>query len=266
MKSSPVPDGVPVLSRGRHRSPRRGACFMEFASFLAGERWSDHPSCTHPLLAQLARQVNDHIGDADRQQLVPLIPMVVGRRGDDRTWLTLPVTVAAEPILDVPEATQRVLAAGLMRAEQLCADAGPDLAETGRGRARPRPCRCHVAPTAAGGSSTDHSSDLRRPMRPDDGPVHRRRHRGEWHARPRPPPARPARGGHRRLSGVAQGERAGGLRSVRVAVSEPSADLRSRRPLGGRTLHVDPSELPQGRRGADVLPRGHALYLRPSPS
>jgi hypothetical protein len=105
---------------------------MEFASYLAGERWSDHPSCTHPLLAQLARQVNDHIGDADRQQLVPLIPMVVGRRGDDRTWLTLPVTVAAGPILDVPEATQRVLAAGLMRAEQLCADAGPDLAETGR--------------------------------------------------------------------------------------------------------------------------------------
>jgi hypothetical protein len=132
MKSSPVPDGVPVLSRGRHRSPRRGACFMEFASFLAGDRWSDHPSCTHPLLAQLARQVNDHISDADRQQLVPLIPLVVGRRGDDRTWLTLPVTVAAWPILDVPEATQRVLAAGLLRAEQLCAEAGPDLAATGR--------------------------------------------------------------------------------------------------------------------------------------
>lgn len=132
MKSSPVPDGVPVLSRGRHRSPRRGACFMEFASFLAGERWSDHPSCTHPLLAQLARQVNDHISDADRPQLVPLIPLVVGRRGDDRTWLTLPVTVAAWPILDVPEATQRVLAAGLLHAEQLCAEAGPDLAATGR--------------------------------------------------------------------------------------------------------------------------------------
>jgi hypothetical protein len=103
---------------------------MEFASFLAGERWSDHPSCTHPLLAQLARQVNDHISDADRQQLVPLIPPVVGRMGDDRTWLTLPVTVAW-PILEVPEATQRVLAAGLVRAEQLCATAGPDLAATG---------------------------------------------------------------------------------------------------------------------------------------
>ena len=132
MKSSSVPDGVPVLSVGRHRSPRRGACFMEFASFLAGERWSDHPSCTHHLLAQLARQVNDNLGDGDRQQLVPLIPLVVGRRGDDRTWVALPVAVAAGTILDVPEETQRVLAAGLLCAEQLCAEAGPDLAATQR--------------------------------------------------------------------------------------------------------------------------------------
>ena len=132
MKSSAVPDGVPVLSRGRHRSPRRGACFMEFASFLAGERWSDHPSCTHPLLGQLARQVNDLIGDAGRQDLVPLIPLVVGRLGDDRTWLTLPVAVAAGPILDVPEATQRVLAAGLLGAERVSAEAGPELAAIGR--------------------------------------------------------------------------------------------------------------------------------------
>jgi len=125
MLSPNVPDGVPVLSRGKHRSPKRGACFMEFASFLAGERWSDHPSCTHPLLAQLARQVNDSLTDGDRQQLVPLIPMVVGRRGDDRTWLTLPVAVASEVILDVPEESQHVLAAGLLCAEQLCAEAVP---------------------------------------------------------------------------------------------------------------------------------------------
>ena len=132
MRSSAVPDGVPVLSRGKHRSPRRGACFMEFASFLAGERWSDHPSCTHPLLAQVARQVNDLTSDEGRQQLVPLIPSVVGRGGDDQTWLRLPVVVAAGPILEVPEQTQRVLAAGLLRAEQLCAETGPELAETAR--------------------------------------------------------------------------------------------------------------------------------------
>jgi hypothetical protein len=131
MNALAVPDGVPVLSRGKHHSPRRGACFMEFASFLAGERWSDHPSCTHPMLAQVARRVNDLIGDEGRQQLVPLISLVVGRRGDDRTWLRLPVAVAAAPILDVPEATQRVLAAGLLSARQMCAEAGPDLTATG---------------------------------------------------------------------------------------------------------------------------------------
>ena len=51
---SGTPALLPVLSRGKHRNPRKGACFMELASYLAGERWSDHPSCTHPLLAALA--------------------------------------------------------------------------------------------------------------------------------------------------------------------------------------------------------------------
>jgi hypothetical protein len=105
---------------------------MEFASYLAGEPWSDHPSCTNPLLAQLARQVNDTVGDEGRQQLVPLIPSVVGLSGEDDTWLRLPVRVAAIPILDLPQDSQRVLAAGLSSAERLCAEAGPDLDETRR--------------------------------------------------------------------------------------------------------------------------------------
>jgi hypothetical protein len=132
MKVSNLPDGIPVLSRGRHRTPRRGACFMELASVLAGERWSDHPSCTHPSLAQLARHVNDSTTDSGRQELALLIPSVVGRCGDDRTWLTVSVAVAARAILEVPEATQRVLSGGLLQAEQLCADADPDLAATRR--------------------------------------------------------------------------------------------------------------------------------------
>ena len=28
------PAVLPILSRGKHRSPRKGACFMEFASLL----------------------------------------------------------------------------------------------------------------------------------------------------------------------------------------------------------------------------------------
>jgi hypothetical protein len=128
MSYSTVPDGLPVLSRGRHRTPRRGACLMEVTSLLAGERWSDHPACTHPLLAHLARLVNDRTSDAGRQRLVTLVPSLVDRRGDVHSWLRVPVAVAAATILDVPEGTQRVLAAGLVRAAPLCADAGPALA------------------------------------------------------------------------------------------------------------------------------------------
>jgi hypothetical protein len=74
---------VPVLSRGKHRNPRKGACFMEFASYLAGEQWSDHPACTHPLLAGVARDVNDCTTDAGRTRLAPLIPSVIGLTPDD---------------------------------------------------------------------------------------------------------------------------------------------------------------------------------------
>src|SRR5918911_561694 len=78
-----LPQVLPILSRGKHRSPRKGACFMELASFLAGERWSDHPGCTHPLLAALARHVNDYTSDVNRQRLAGLIPSVIGLTSDD---------------------------------------------------------------------------------------------------------------------------------------------------------------------------------------
>ena len=51
---------------------------MEMASYLAGERWSDHPRCTHPLLAVVARLVNDHTSDRHRTRLSELVPSVIG--------------------------------------------------------------------------------------------------------------------------------------------------------------------------------------------
>jgi len=73
-----VPEYVPVLSAGRHRSPRSGGCFMEIASFLAGGRWSDHPKCADPSLSELARCVNDVMPDDHRSQLAVMIPSVIG--------------------------------------------------------------------------------------------------------------------------------------------------------------------------------------------
>lgn len=115
-----MPDLVPVLSRGRHRNPRRGACFMEMASFLAGERWSDHPTCTHPLLAALARQVNDSISDAGRPQLAGLIPSVIGLTSDDPHVDALIAVRCATTALPVAGAErQRVLAVSVLVCERM---------------------------------------------------------------------------------------------------------------------------------------------------
>lgn len=75
--------GLPELQAGQHLDPTHGGCFMEYASLLAGEKWSDHPRCTHPALAQLARLVNDAASQRDRQQLARLIPDVIGVTGRD---------------------------------------------------------------------------------------------------------------------------------------------------------------------------------------
>lgn len=45
---------------------------MEFTSILAGERFSDHPRCTDPVLATVARTVNDYSTDGGRQRLAVL--------------------------------------------------------------------------------------------------------------------------------------------------------------------------------------------------
>lgn len=121
-----VPDGLPVLGRGKHRNPRKGACFMEMASVLAAERWSDAPKCTHPLLAHLARMVNDASTDAHRSELAVLIPDVVGVRADGLDFeVALTGAVAAHAVADVPEELQRALAAGLLRCQQVAQRLGP---------------------------------------------------------------------------------------------------------------------------------------------
>ncbi len=120
MAHNRTPDLMPVLSRGKHRNPRKGACFMELASYLAGEKWSDHPSCTHPLLAALARDVNDHVGDEARTRLVPMIPSVVGVVGEDPRLDALIARECAVTALPVVSAErQGVAAVGLLRCERM---------------------------------------------------------------------------------------------------------------------------------------------------
>jgi len=113
--TSTHPEVMPILSPGRHHSPKRGACFMEFASYLAGERWSDHPACTHGTLAHLARLVNDRTSDAGRARLTPLIPSVIGLTTDDPLLdVLLAVRAASAAVPIAAEERQRSQAVGLL--------------------------------------------------------------------------------------------------------------------------------------------------------
>ena len=126
-----APALIPKLSAGKHRSPRQGACFMEFASYLAGERWSDHPACTHPLVATLARLVNDRTSDAGRGRLVDLVPSVIGLISDDPhvdVDIALRSATTALPVASAER--QRVLAVGVLAAERVRAELDKRPADT----------------------------------------------------------------------------------------------------------------------------------------
>ncbi len=108
-----------MLSPGKHRNSRQGACFMEMVSYLAGERWSDHPKCTHPLVASVARMVNDNTTDANRTRLAALIPSVIGLttsdpRADAR--IALRCATAALPVASAER--QNAIAVSILSAER----------------------------------------------------------------------------------------------------------------------------------------------------
>jgi hypothetical protein len=75
---------APVLCRGYHVHPRKGANLVEFAGALPGGRWSDDPAGVQPVLAALARVVNDATTDRARMALLPWAAWLVGTAGPVR--------------------------------------------------------------------------------------------------------------------------------------------------------------------------------------
>ena len=235
-----------------------------------GRRWSDHPSCTHPLLAQVARLVNDLISDEGRQGWCR------HSLGGGSAWRRPHLDHAAGGrgrcvILEVPEPNQRVLAAGLLSAHQVAprrdptsrtpgCGPGPRWTWSGRGR---------VA-RAAPGPGADLAEDLRQALRTDDDPLCRRRARGERHRRLRRSPENPARDGDQRLSRADDGTPRSGRRGGAVG---PIRDLGiSRRRIsrrGGLGRRGSRCRArPPGRRRAARRPsrrRRGATESRPSP-
>ena len=118
-----IPDSLPLLSPGRHRRRRHGVCLMEFTSIVAGEAFSDHPRCTDPALAAVARAVNDYSSDRARQRLAVLAAdLSAARRVDPGTGYAVArrCLLSALPYADAGR--RRVLAVGLLGLDRAARD------------------------------------------------------------------------------------------------------------------------------------------------
>ena len=72
------------LEAGAHSYGRidAGACAMEMAAYVAGEKWSDHPQCVDLALGAACRAANDHGPQWVRDAIRDRIPQLIGTRGD----------------------------------------------------------------------------------------------------------------------------------------------------------------------------------------
>ena len=70
------------LASGSHRSVEDGMCAMEAASYIAGEPFTDHPSCSCPVITAFLISWNDSIKDAGERTriIMPLIPLTINTR------------------------------------------------------------------------------------------------------------------------------------------------------------------------------------------
>jgi hypothetical protein len=86
------------LSRGKH-IPGNELCIMEAEAYIAGEEHTDHPKCVSPILAQIARMVNDFMTQEHRDKyLAPMLGQFAGTVGTEedekkRTLLILDVSI-----------------------------------------------------------------------------------------------------------------------------------------------------------------------------
>lgn len=78
--SGPAAAGHPLPELVRHTKldPDDGVCLMEYVALLSGQRITDAPRGVHPLLAAVARGVNDTLSDSARPALTHLATDLVG--------------------------------------------------------------------------------------------------------------------------------------------------------------------------------------------
>ena len=201
-----TPTLVPMLTRGKHRSPRKGACFMEFASYLAGEQL-ERPSPLHPPAAVRRRPAgqrqhvrrrspapdrSDPLGDrADqRRSAVERRDRPAGGRDRPaRGQLRAPAGLGRRPADERAGARRARWATG-----DVAVDVGPETLTAVPSAERWARQYCGDRPVPSGAVPSA--------QRPEHRPARRRWNRRGLRSRPRRCAARPADRHDRRLHGA----------------------------------------------------------------
>ena len=69
---------LPRLAAGAHQETEHKVCAMEMVAFMERLPHSDSPECTCPILAEYVRTLNDSMPDDRRNDLLPVLPRLVG--------------------------------------------------------------------------------------------------------------------------------------------------------------------------------------------
>lgn len=75
--------GVPWLRHGVGLSPADGGCVLQIIDWIDRTGWTDDPKCVDPVIARLAVQANDALDDEHRQDMLDLVPRIMGTRTVD---------------------------------------------------------------------------------------------------------------------------------------------------------------------------------------
>jgi hypothetical protein len=84
MTISPTDLNTITLAKGGHDNPDDGMCVMEAVAYFAKLPFSDRPECVSTVLIDFGQRLNDVLPDDLRQRLVPMIPALIGTRGDGK--------------------------------------------------------------------------------------------------------------------------------------------------------------------------------------
>ena len=106
----------PTLRVGQHLTFDDGACLMELVSAAVGEPWSDHPARTHPLVAHVARRVNDATSDRRRADLADFIPALTqANAADPHAYARIAAACTQVALAAAPSSLLRILHAAAAR-------------------------------------------------------------------------------------------------------------------------------------------------------